>query len=182
MGPTIEGGGQAAGKIVRSPRRWRPRAAVPSYPFRTLRAISPPRPRPRRPEGRAGTRVWAGATEETVPKAPNAPVWWGSSRHPEILGKPDGIKSQPLATNPRRVCGDLGRLSGAVGFKGPPWPLEGARTGGDCYRELLRRPLPRTRLNRCASGSLGRYSLASATSTMRVFGPPPKAGDAPRDA
>ena len=42
-----------------------------------------------------------------------------SSHHPEILRKPAGSKSQPLATFTRPVRGDVVRLSGAVGLMYP---------------------------------------------------------------
>jgi hypothetical protein len=71
-----------------------------------------------------------------------------SSHHPEILRKPAGSKSQPLATFSRPVCFDVGPLSGLAGPKGDRRPRLGAQNPAACYGELPRIRLPRTRVNK----------------------------------
>jgi hypothetical protein len=65
----------------------------------------------------------------------------------EILGKFGGIKSQPLATNPRRFCGDVesqtAEFHHVMNFRRMCWASE----VGDCYSVL-----PRIRL-------LGRWGI-----------------------
>jgi hypothetical protein len=57
---------------------------------------------------------------------------------PKILRKFGGIKSQRLATNPRRFCGDVGSKTAdchaGVTVRGRCWALE----AGDCYIVLPR--------------------------------------------
>jgi hypothetical protein len=71
-----------------------------------------------------------------------------SSQDPEILWKSAGSESQQLATFPRPVCDDVGRCSGVVAFNPTRWQLHWRRDAGDCYCELRRIPLPRSRVNK----------------------------------
>jgi DNA-binding XRE family transcriptional regulator len=69
--------------------------------------------------------------------------------HPdEFLRKFGGIKSQPLATNPRRFCGDVGSRAAdchcVVTIRSRHRSLE----AGACNGVLRRTPIPRTPVNK----------------------------------
>src|SRR5215218_9532199 len=71
-----------------------------------------------------------------------------SSQNTEILRKLDSSKSQPLATIPRLVCGDVRwHARDRSHDQGEDLHLDEPGSG-DCYSELPRIPLPRTPVNR----------------------------------
>jgi hypothetical protein len=68
-------------------------------------------------------------------------------RFTKILAKNAGSESQPLATNPRSVRSNVGRLSEVSGSDRPFRALVWRLRAGVCYCEL-RRTLLRTRVNK----------------------------------
>src|SRR5215208_6047080 len=71
-----------------------------------------------------------------------------SSQNTEILRKLDSSKSQPLATIPRLVCGDVRwHARDRSHDQGEDLHLDEPGSG-DCYSELPRNSLPRTSVNK----------------------------------
>src|SRR5215203_5633364 len=66
----------------------------------------------------------------------------------KILVKSGGSKSQPLDTNPRHECSQRGPIGTRNTAPHRPDGLRSPPSGGACYRELPRIPLPRTPVNR----------------------------------
>src|SRR5215207_3116808 len=83
-----------------------------------------------------------------------------SSTNAEILRKPTSSKSQRIATFPRPVCSETARISARPGPNGDRMSLFRSSEPGDCYLELPRILLLRTRVNKGKEEGPRRYTPA----------------------
>src|SRR5829696_1165787 len=87
------------------------------------------------------------------------------SDRPEFLEKSQRSKSQPLVTIPRHGCGYHARAGAEIVLLAGPIRRGPLESGGACYGELPRIPLPRTRVNK--GKKKGRGVAASALLVIR---------------
>src|SRR5918993_5598060 len=83
----------------------------------------------------------------------------------KILVKSGRSKSQPLDTNPRHECSQRGPIGARNTAPPRPDGLRSPPSGGACYRELRRIPLPRNPMNK-----VNEHKVAGLASPTDVVG------------